>query len=108
MISSSAHPELGLEGTPTDYYKDQAVFSEGVVHSVFVKKIAGLSSHVTLCVCLKKTVGPSTVLYLPCSVCAISVPLYQNFSPMLFFSRPIYDLFVLKFSISCLIIVLNK
>ncbi len=31
LTSSSAHPGPGSEGTPTDYYKDQAVFDSGAV-----------------------------------------------------------------------------
>ncbi len=35
LSSSSVHPELGYEGTPTDYCKDQTVFDEGAVPSQF-------------------------------------------------------------------------
>ncbi len=34
LNSSSTHPELGYEGTPTDYCKDQAVFDEGAMPSL--------------------------------------------------------------------------
>ncbi len=36
LTSSSAHPEPGYEGTPTDYCKDQAVFDAGAVPFLFV------------------------------------------------------------------------
>ncbi len=32
LISSSAHPEPGWEGTSTDFCKDQPVFDEAVVN----------------------------------------------------------------------------
>ncbi len=35
LTSSSAHPEPGYEGTPTDYCKNQAVFDAGAVPSPF-------------------------------------------------------------------------
>ncbi len=35
LTSSSANPQLGYEGTPTDYCKDRAVFDAGAVYSHF-------------------------------------------------------------------------
>ncbi len=36
LTSSSAHPEPGYEGTPTDYCKDQAAFDASAVSFLFV------------------------------------------------------------------------
>ncbi len=36
LTSFSAHPEPDYEDTPTDYYKDQAVFDAGAVPFLFV------------------------------------------------------------------------
>ncbi len=89
LTSSSAHPEPGYEGTPTDYCKDA-----GAVYFL-LKYWNKLPARLVLAPSVsifKKTIGSSMVRNLSCSTCVISVPLHGYFSlscnPRLFMFPP--------------------